>query len=150
MWAVREALAVECPHCGETFTLALDPSKGVRNLWWTTRSPCCALLGARDLSCGLNRDRAAGPMTVTVRPSDDGELEGLDVVAAWGRGNQFSLKPRASSSFMLNGAHSSSSCSLASAPAMLGASNKAAPSSLSCKCTAHGPDGSAESWKAEP
>lgn len=58
---MQDALAIECPHCGETFPLALDASEGSAE-FTVDCEVCCR------------------PMTVTVRFSDDGELEGVDVV----------------------------------------------------------------------
>ncbi len=59
-------------------------------------------------------------------------------------------KPSPESSSKVNGALSSTSCSFASASAMVGASQNAMPSSLSWTCTAHGLAGSARTWSIEP
>lgn len=58
---MQDSLSIECPHCGETFSLALDASEG--NAEFTVDCEVCCR-----------------PMTVSVRFSDDGELEGVDVV----------------------------------------------------------------------
>ena len=55
-----DSLSIECPHCGETFSLALDTSEGSAE-FTIDCEVCCR------------------PMTVSVRISDDGELEGVDV-----------------------------------------------------------------------
>ncbi len=58
---MQESLSIECPHCGETFSLALDASEGSAE-FTVDCEVCCR------------------PMTVSVRVNDDGELEGVDVV----------------------------------------------------------------------
>ncbi len=58
---MQDALSIECPHCGETFSLALDASEGSAE-FTVDCEVCCR------------------PMTVSVRVNDDGELEGVDVV----------------------------------------------------------------------
>ena len=60
---MNDSLAIECPHCGETFSLALDAGEGSAE-FVVDCEVCCR------------------PMTVTVRISGEGELEGLDVAAA--------------------------------------------------------------------
>ncbi len=57
---MHDAVAIECPHCGETFTLAIDASEGSAE-FTVDCEVCCR------------------PMTVSVRINDDGELEGWDV-----------------------------------------------------------------------
>jgi len=56
---VNEALSIECPHCGETFSLALDVSEGSAE-FTVDCEICCR------------------PMTVSVRVNE-GELEGFEV-----------------------------------------------------------------------
>jgi hypothetical protein len=56
---VHDALSIECPHCGETFTLAFEPSEGSAE-FTADCEVCCR------------------PMTVVVRVSE-GELEGFEV-----------------------------------------------------------------------
>jgi ribosomal protein S27E len=58
---MQDAISIECPHCGETFSLALDASEGSAE-FTVDCEVCCR------------------PMTVSVRVNDDGELEGVDVV----------------------------------------------------------------------
>ncbi len=57
---MHDSISIECPHCGETFSLALDASEGSAE-FTVDCEVCCR------------------PMTVTVRVNDDGELEGVDV-----------------------------------------------------------------------
>ncbi len=57
---MQDAISIECPHCGETFSLALDASEGSAE-FTVDCEVCCR------------------PMTVSVRVNDDGELEGMDV-----------------------------------------------------------------------
>jgi ribosomal protein S27E len=57
---MQDAIAIECPHCGETFSLAFDASEG--NAQFTVDCEVCCR-----------------PMTVSVCVNDDGELEGVDV-----------------------------------------------------------------------
>ena len=59
---MTDSLSLECPHCGETFTLALDVSEGSAE-FIADCEVCCA------------------PMTVAVRIVD-GEIERVDVSAA--------------------------------------------------------------------
>lgn len=59
---MNDAIAIECPHCGESFSLALDVSEGSAE-FIVDCEVCCR------------------PMTVSVR-IDDGEIVGLDVVEA--------------------------------------------------------------------
>lgn len=56
-----DALAIDCPHCGETFSLAFDESEGSAE-FVIDCEVCCR------------------PMTVTVKVSD-GAVDGLDVTA---------------------------------------------------------------------
>jgi len=56
---VNDALAIECPHCGETFSLAFDVSEGTAE-FTIDCEVCCR------------------PMTVAVRV-EDGEISGLDI-----------------------------------------------------------------------
>jgi hypothetical protein len=56
---VHDALAITCPHCGETFTLAFEPSEGSAE-FTVDCEVCCR------------------PMTVSVRVAD-GEIEGFEV-----------------------------------------------------------------------
>lgn len=58
---MHDSISIECPHCGETFSLALDASEGSAE-FTVDCEVCCR------------------PMTVSVRVNDDGELEGVDVV----------------------------------------------------------------------
>lgn len=58
---MQDSISIECPHCGETFSLALDASEGSAQ-FTVDCEVCCR------------------PMTVSVRVNDDGELEGVDVV----------------------------------------------------------------------
>jgi hypothetical protein len=57
---MQDSISIECPHCGETFSLALDASEGSAE-FTDDCEVCCR------------------PMTVSVRVNDDGELEGVDV-----------------------------------------------------------------------
>jgi len=57
---MNDAISIDCPHCGETFSLALDASEGSAE-FTVDCEVCCR------------------PMTVSVRINDDGELEGVDV-----------------------------------------------------------------------
>jgi len=56
---VQDSLSLECPHCGEPFSIALDVSEGSAE-FVVDCEVCCR------------------PMTVTVR-LQDGEIEGVDV-----------------------------------------------------------------------
>ena len=56
---MNESLSIECPHCGETFSLALDVSEGSAE-FIVDCEVCCR------------------PMTVAVRVNDS-EIEGVDV-----------------------------------------------------------------------
>ena len=58
---MTDSISIECPHCGESFSLALDVSEGTAE-FTVDCEVCCR------------------PMTVTVR-IDDGEITGLDVAA---------------------------------------------------------------------
>ncbi|HEY0863660.1 MAG TPA: CPXCG motif-containing cysteine-rich protein [Lacunisphaera sp.] len=58
---MQDSISIECPHCGESFSLALDLSEGSAE-FTVDCEVCCR------------------PMTVSVRVDDDGELEGVDVV----------------------------------------------------------------------
>ena len=57
---MHDSISIECPHCGETFSLALDASEGSAE-FTVDCEVCCR------------------PMTVSVRVNADGELEGVDV-----------------------------------------------------------------------
>ncbi len=57
---MQDSISIECPHCGESFSLALDASEGSAE-FTVDCEVCCR------------------PMTVTVRFNDEGELEGLEV-----------------------------------------------------------------------
>lgn len=57
---MQDAISIECPHCGENFSLALDASEGSAE-FTVDCEVCCR------------------PMMVSVRFNDDGELEGVDV-----------------------------------------------------------------------
>jgi len=57
---MNDALSIECPHCGETFSIAFDPSEGSAE-FTIDCEVCCR------------------PMTVAIRVNEDGELDGLDV-----------------------------------------------------------------------
>lgn len=59
---MNDAISIECPHCGESFSLALDVSEGSAE-FIVDCEVCCR------------------PMTVSVR-IDEGEIVGLDVVEA--------------------------------------------------------------------
>ena len=59
---MNDAISIECPHCGESFSLALDVSEGSAE-FIVDCEVCCR------------------PMTVSVRIAD-GEIEGIDVVEA--------------------------------------------------------------------
>jgi hypothetical protein len=56
---MNDALSIECPHCGETFSLAFDESEGSAEF----------IVGC-EVCCR--------PMTVAVRVGEDG-IEGVDV-----------------------------------------------------------------------
>jgi hypothetical protein len=58
-WFVRDALSIECPHCGETFSLAFDVSEGGAE-FVTDCEVCCR------------------PMVVTVRVTD-GAVDGVEI-----------------------------------------------------------------------
>lgn len=60
LFQMQDAISIECPHCGETFSLALDASEGSAQ-FTVDCEVCCR------------------PMTVSVRVNDDGELESVDV-----------------------------------------------------------------------
>ncbi len=57
---MNDSLIIECPHCGESFSLAFDVSEGSAE-FTVDCEVCCR------------------PMQVTVRVSDEGEIEGLEV-----------------------------------------------------------------------
>ena len=57
---MQNFIAITCPHCGEDFETAFDPGEG----------------GAQFV---VDCEVCCRPMTVSVRLSDDGELEGVDV-----------------------------------------------------------------------
>ena len=57
---MNDALMIECPHCGETFSLAFDVSEGSAD-FIIDCEVCCR------------------PMSVCVRVSD-GEIDGVEVV----------------------------------------------------------------------
>ena len=59
---MTDSLTLECPHCGESFSIALDVSEGSAE-FIVDCEVCCA------------------PMTVAVR-INDGEVERVDVSAA--------------------------------------------------------------------
>ena len=58
---MNESLAIECPHCGETFSLAFDESEGSAE-FVVDCEVCCR------------------PMSVRVRVAD-GDIESLEVIA---------------------------------------------------------------------
>ncbi|WP_438480518.1 CPXCG motif-containing cysteine-rich protein [Oleiharenicola lentus] len=58
---MQDALAISCPHCGESFSLAFDASEGSAE-FVIDCEVCCR------------------PMNVTIQVNDDGEIETLDVV----------------------------------------------------------------------
>jgi len=58
---MTDSISIECPHCGESFSLALDVSEGTAE-FTVDCEVCCR------------------PMTVAVR-IEDGEITGLDVAA---------------------------------------------------------------------
>jgi hypothetical protein len=57
---MQDALTIECPHCGETFSLAYDASEGTAE-FVIDCEVCCR------------------PMTISVHCDGDGELTGVDV-----------------------------------------------------------------------
>jgi phage terminase large subunit GpA-like protein len=57
---MQDHLSIECPHCGESFSLALDASEGSAE-FTVDCEVCCR------------------PMTISIRFNEEGELEGLDV-----------------------------------------------------------------------
>jgi transcription elongation factor Elf1 len=57
---MHDSISIECPHCGESFSIALDVSEGSAE-FTVDCEVCCR------------------PMTVSVRINADGELEGWDV-----------------------------------------------------------------------
>lgn len=59
-WVVNDALSLECPHCGEPFTIGFDVSEGSAE-FVVDCEVCCR------------------PIAVAVRLGDDGEIESLDV-----------------------------------------------------------------------
>ena len=59
---MRDSISIGCPHCGESFSLALDVSEGSAE-FIVDCEVCCR------------------PMTVSVQIRD-GEIEGLDVIEA--------------------------------------------------------------------
>ena len=59
---MTDSISIECPHCGETFSLALDLSEGSAE-FIVDCEVCCR------------------PMTVALRVNE-GELEGVDVEEA--------------------------------------------------------------------
>jgi uncharacterized Zn finger protein len=61
MPTMTESISIECPHCGESFTLALDVSEGSAE-FVVDCEVCCR------------------PMTVSVTLRE-GEIEALDVAA---------------------------------------------------------------------
>jgi hypothetical protein len=58
---VNEALSIECPHCGESFSLAYEAAEGSAE-FVIDCEVCCR------------------PMSVAVRVTD-GEIDGLDISA---------------------------------------------------------------------
>ena len=62
MGTMTDSLTLECPHCGESFSIALDVSEGSAE-FIVDCEVCCA------------------PMTVAVR-INDGEIEGVAVAEA--------------------------------------------------------------------
>ena len=58
---MNDSLAISCPHCGESFSLAFDVTEGSAE-FVIDCEVCCR------------------PMKVAVQVSGDGEIEGLDVV----------------------------------------------------------------------
>jgi transcription elongation factor Elf1 len=58
---MNDSLAIECPHCGETFSLAFEASEGSAE-FIVDCEVCCR------------------PMNVTIRVAD-GEIDGLEVSA---------------------------------------------------------------------
>jgi uncharacterized Zn finger protein len=59
---MTDSVSIQCPHCGESFSLTLDVSEGSAE-FIVDCEVCCR------------------PMTVNVT-INDGEIEGLDVVEA--------------------------------------------------------------------
>lgn len=60
MGLMQDSLSIECPHCGETFSIAFDVSEGSAE-FTIDCEVCCR------------------PMTVAIRVNEEGELEGLEV-----------------------------------------------------------------------
>jgi phage terminase large subunit GpA-like protein len=58
---MQDSLSIHCPHCGEAFGLAFDPTEGSAE-FVVDCEICCR------------------PMVVTLHVDDAGELESLDVV----------------------------------------------------------------------
>ena len=58
---MRDSLSLSCPHCGESFTIAFDPSEGSSE-FTTDCEICCR------------------PMKVTIAVNADGEIASLDVI----------------------------------------------------------------------
>ncbi|MDI1319187.1 MAG: CPXCG motif-containing cysteine-rich protein [bacterium] len=59
---MNDALSIECPHCGESFSLAFDAAEG-------------------SASFVIDCEVCCRPMTLAVRVSNDGEIEGLEIEA---------------------------------------------------------------------
>jgi len=59
-----ETAAVDCPHCGETAAVALDPSEGTH----TRVEDCSVCCSPMVVSVGMGPD---GATRVTVRREDD-------------------------------------------------------------------------------
>ncbi len=57
---MHDSLSIECPHCGETFSIAFDVSEGSAEF---------------TIDCEVY----CRPMTVAVQVGGDGEIEGLQV-----------------------------------------------------------------------
>lgn len=58
---MTDSLAINCPHCGETFPLAFDVSEGSAQF---------------TIDCEI----CCRPMQVNVGVSEEGEIESLDIV----------------------------------------------------------------------
>lgn len=59
---MNEVLTIECPHCGESFTLAFDVSEGS---------------AAFTVDCEV----CCRPMNLSVQVGDDGGIAGLEIEA---------------------------------------------------------------------
>ena len=58
---MNDSLTITCPHCGESFPIAFDPSEGSTQFTYDCYV-CCR------------------PMQITVGVSEEGEIASLDIV----------------------------------------------------------------------